>query len=106
MVDVLSWATGVAGFVAAVATVRTAMSVEGAPGQRRRAILVASVVVVLLAATTVVMAATGQQPTMWALAAMVLGLSAEAAAVIGVDVLNRRAVRFGDQSATPTTTTD
>lgn len=106
MVDVLSWLTGLAGLVAAVATVRTAMSVEDAAAQRRRAMIVAAGVVVLLGATTVAMAATGQQPTMWALAAMVVGLCAEAAAVIGVDVLNRRAMRFADPSTTPPDTSD
>lgn len=106
MVDVLSWLTGLAGLVAAVATVRTAMSVEDAAAQRRRAMIVAAGVVVLLGATTVAMAATGQQPTMWALAAMVVGLCAEAAAVIGVDVLNRRAMRFADPSTTPPNTLD
>ncbi|MCV7256853.1 hypothetical protein H7J86_32225 [Mycobacterium hackensackense] len=106
MVDVLSWLTGLAGLAAAVATVRTAMSIEDATAQRRLAMIVAAGVVVLLAATTVAMAATGQQPTMWALVAMVVGLCAEAAAVIGVDILNRRAMRFSDPSATPPSTSD
>lgn len=106
MVDVLSWLTGLAGLAAAVATVRTAMSIEDAAAQRRLAMIVAAGVVVLLAATTVAMAATGQQPTMWALVAMVVGLCAEAAAVIGVDILNRRAMRFSVPSATPPSTSD
>lgn len=106
MVDVLSWLTGLAGLVAAVATVRTAMSVDDGAAQRRRAMIVAAGVVVLLGATTVAMAATGQQPTMWALVALVVGLFAEAAGVIGVDVLNRRAMRFADPSATPPKTSE
>lgn len=101
MVDLLSWATGIAGFLAAVATVRTAMAVAGAAAQRRQAILVAAAVLVLVVATTVAMSMTGQQPTMWALIAMIFGLAAEAAAIIGVDVLNRRATRFSERSVTP-----
>jgi hypothetical protein len=106
VVDVLSWLTGLAGLLAAVATVRTAMSVDDAAARRRRAMIVTAGVVVLLGATTVAMAATGQQPTMWALVALVVGLFAEAAAVIGVDIVNRRAMRFAAPSTTLPTTSD